>query len=282
MQKVAWRGLVIGVLALLMAGCAVRLVYNQLDWLVPWYLDDYIELEGPQEKLFKSRLESYLQWHRREQLPQYADFLEEVAAQAEKGLTREQIAAIQLRTEELAQAMVDRLQPDMIELFAMASDQQVDQLFKKFEEGNERYRKDYLEASPKEQRKQRAREARKYVERWTGSLNKDQRQLIRDWSRSYELMGPELAETRLAWQREFRRILELRHDRPAYEAAFRQLLANPTFGRSEALQTKFYRNQQALVALYLELEHSLSTDQRKRMVKKLRSYAGDFRVLATQ
>ena len=282
MQKVAWRGLVIGVLALLMAGCAVRLVYNQLDWLVPWYLDDYIELEGPQEKLFKSRLESYLQWHRREQLPQYADFLEEVAAQAEKGLTREQIAAIQLRTEELAQAMVDRLQPDMIELFAMASDQQVDQLFKKFEEGNERYRKDYLEASPKEQRKQRAREARKYVERWTGSLNKDQRQLIRDWSRSYELMGPELAETRLAWQREFRRILELRHDRPAYEAAFRQLLANPTFGRSEALQKKFDRNQQALVALYLELEHSLSTDQRKRMVKKLRSYAGDFRVLATQ
>jgi hypothetical protein len=276
------RLLLVSALVLLASGCAVRFVYNQLDWLVPWYLDDYIALEGPQKQLFESRLDAYLQWHRREQLPLYAEFLEDVAGRAKRGLKPSDIATIQRRTEELAQAMVIQLQPDMIELFAMASDKQVEKLFRKFAEDDARFRKEYLEVSAREQRRQRAKEALLYVERWTGSLRKEQRKMIDDWSQSYELMAEELLETRTAWQQEFRRILDMRQDRPAYEAAFKQLLANPTFGRSDALQQKYDRNEQAVIALYLQLDHSLSPDQRTRMVKKLRSYADDFRHLAKQ
>ncbi len=282
MIKPIQRLLLVSALVLLASGCAVRFVYNQLDWLVPWYLDDYIALEGPQKQLFESRLDAYLQWHRREQLPLYAEFLEDVAGRAKRGLKPSDIATIQRRTEELAQAMVIQLQPDMIELFAMASDKQVEKLFRKFAEDDARFRKEYLEVSAREQRRQRAKEALLYVERWTGSLRKEQRKMIDDWSQSYELMAEELLETRTAWQQEFRRILDMRQDRPAYEAAFKQLLANPTFGRSDALQQKYDRNEQAVIALYLQLDHSLSPDQRTRMVKKLRSYADDFRHLAKQ
>lgn len=282
MRKTGVRVMVTVLLAVLMSGCAVRLIYNQLDWLIPWYLGDYIKLEGPQKELFKDRLEDYLQWHRREQLPLYADFLERAAAQAEKGMTEAEIAATQLRSEELAQALVLRLQPDMIELFALASDEQIDRLFKKFNEDHERYLKDYVQASPNAQRKRRAKEARQYVERWTGSLRKEQRALIDAWADDYELMGEELAQTRMAWQDEFQRILAMRHDRPAYDQAFARLLENPTYGRSERLQQKFDRNQQALVTLYQALDRTLSDGQRNRMVKKLQRYARDFRHLSTQ
>ena len=267
---------------LLLAGCAVRFVYNQLDWLVPWYLEDYIELEGPQEKLFEARLEAYLAWHRQEQLPIYADFLESVADAAEQGLTEADIASIQARTQSLAQTLIDKLEPDMMDLFAMASDKQVQSLFKKFASDNEQYRKDVLEVSVDKQRRQRGKEAQHYVERWTGSLDKQQRQLIDDWSQSYEIMGEELFETQLAWQGEFHRILDLRHDKPVYEKAFRALLDNPEFGRSAALQQKLDQNERAVVQLYLQLDQSLTKSQRQHMVKKLRSYAEDFRALARQ
>lgn len=280
MQKSAQRVVILVMLAVLASGCAVRLIYNQLDWLIPWYLGDYIKLEGPQKELFRTRLDAYLQWHRREQLPLYADFLEQVAAQAEKGMSEADIMAIQLRSEALAQALVTRLQPDMIELFAMATDEQVARLFEKFDEDYQQYLKDYVQASPAVQRKRRAKEARQYVERWTGSLNRDQRALIDGWAANYELMGEELAQTRMIWQDEFRRILAMRHDRPAYDQAFARLLGNPTFGRSERLQQKFERNQQALVALYQQLDRTLSADQRARMVKKLQRYARDFRHLS--
>lgn len=274
--------LVLLLCTLVLSGCAVRFFYNQLDWLIPWYLDDYIELQGPQKDLFKSRLDDYLTWHRQSQLPKYADFLESLAVHAEKGLTRTDIADVQTRTQTLAQALVDRLKPDMIELFAMASDEQVKDLFSKFAEDDARYRKEYLEQSLDEQRRQRAKEVRHYVERWTGTLDDKQWKLIKRWSESFDPMGDEIFAVRQVWQAEFHRILQMRHDRPAYDQAFATLLDTPTYGRTAALQQKMDSNEQALIELYLALDASLSSDQRAHMVKKLRSYAADFRSLATQ
>ena len=280
-MRLRWLGIV-AVVALMLSGCAVRFVYNQLDWLVPWYLDDYMQLEGPQKTLFKQRLDTYLAWHRKEQLPLYADFLDQVAGRAEKGMSHDDIAHIQARTEQLAQVMIDRLKPDMMELFAMANDEQVASLFHKFEEDNAKYLKENVKVSPRKQRRQRQQEVINYTERWTGSLDEKQRKLIADWSRRFELMQQEVFDTRLLWQQEFKRILALRADRPAYEQAFTQLLDNPGFGQSDELKRKLAVNQALLVDLYLELEQSLSKDQRASMVKKLKDYAKDFRELSKQ
>lgn len=267
---------------LMISGCAVRFVYNQLDWMVPWYLDDYIELEGPQKELFRQRLDDYLAWHRQHQLPLYAEFLEQVAVRAEQGMNHDDIAAIQTRTEQLAQAMVDRLKPDMLELFAMASDEQVKALFRKFAENNLKYRREKVDVGEQEQRQFRQKEVIRYAERWTGDLNDSQRQLIADWSSKFALMDKDVYATQLRWQEEFHRILLLRHDKPAYEAAFTALLNTPTFGRSEQMQRKLEMNQGLLIDLYLALERSLSPSQRQLMVKKLRDYAQDFRELAKE
>ena len=268
--------------ALLVAGCAVRFVYNHLDWIVPWYLDDYIDLDGPQKDLFQKRLDAYLVWHRHTQLPLYADFLDQVADEAQKGLTRADIATIQARTEQLAQAMIERLKPDMMDLFAMATDQQIKDLFHKFDEDNAQFRQESIEVSEKEQRRQRQKEVIHYVERWTGDLNDSQRKLIADWSQKFDLMSEEIADTKVAWQQEFHHVLMLRHDRPAYEQAFNKLLDNPDFGQSPNFKRKFAHNQAILIDLYLALENSLTPSQRKHMVDKLRSYAKDFRSLAKQ
>lgn len=276
------RFILLVVLLGLMGGCGVRFVYNQLDWLVPWYLDDYIELDGQQKKLFKIRLEQYLAWHRREQLPLYAEFLDGVALQAARGFTREDIAAAQQRANALAQAMVDRLQPDMAALFATATDEQVEQLFRKFAEDDARQAKAYRKQDARERQRAQAEEAGRFVERWTGSLDRRQQKMIRQWARHYEPMDEEVAATRLAWQQEFRRLLALRRNPVAWESGFKALLANPAFGRSQALQGKLERNEAALISLYLQLDKTLSADQRQKMVKKLQRYAADFRQLSRQ
>lgn len=277
-----WRLALLACVLLLVNGCAVRFVYNQLDWMVPWYLDDYIELDGPQKELFRQRLDDYLAWHRQHQLPLYADFLEQVAVRAEQGMNHDDIAAIQTRTEQLAQAMVDRLKPDMMALFALASDEQVEALFRKFAEDNAKYRRENVEVGEQEQRRSRQKEVIRYAERWTGDLNKSQRQLIADWSSKFALMDADIYATQLRWQEEFHRILLLRNDKPAYDAAFAALLDTPTFGRSEQMQRRLETNQELLVDLYLALEQSLSPSQRRHMVKKLRDYAQDFRELAKE
>ena len=46
------RAVAILVLVGMTSGCAVKLVYNQLDWLIPWYLSDYLDMNGEQDDFF--------------------------------------------------------------------------------------------------------------------------------------------------------------------------------------------------------------------------------------
>ena len=269
-------------LVLVLNGCAVKFVYNQLDWLIPWYLDDYMEMEGDQEALFENRLQAYLAWHRSTQLPLYADFLEDVATRAEKQLNEQDIQFIQTQTETLADAMIRRLIPDMVDVFATASDEQIAELFEKFEDDNATFRKDYIEAGEEVQRKQRQKEVLRYAQRWTGKLSKSQVALVKEWSEKFELMGQELQDSRMVWQEEFSRVLSMRKGDPGYAKAFEKLVLNPGFGRTDVLQTKLDRNADLLIQLYKALDESLSDKQRKRMVQKLRNYAEDFQQLSGQ
>lgn len=280
-QGVRW--LVVLVLLLAASGCAVRLVYNQLDWAIPWYLNDYLALEGEQKDQFKRQLDDYLYWHRVDQLPQYASFLREVAVQAQNGLDRNEIAVIQSRTESFANTLIVQMTPHVVDLFASVSDQQVEQFYKALKKGNAEFRVEYIEISERAKRKQAANDARDYVERWVGGLSDKQDDIIRHWSQTYQPMGEEILQGRLAWQTRFREILALRKNQPAqYEQQMSALLIDRNFGRSESFNSKFEHNREALISLYQMLDASLSRDQRKRLIKQLNSYADDFVVLSKQ
>lgn len=56
---------------LLLNGCAVRMLYNWLDWAIVWKLDDYFALNRQQKAVLDQQVESLLQWHRYQALPDY-------------------------------------------------------------------------------------------------------------------------------------------------------------------------------------------------------------------
>ena len=49
--------LLIGLLAL--TGCSSKFAYNNFDWLVYWYVDDYVELTNEQEDLFDVKIDRW-------------------------------------------------------------------------------------------------------------------------------------------------------------------------------------------------------------------------------
>lgn len=266
-----------------MTGCAVKLVYNQLDWAIPWYLDDYMSLNSDQETHFKAQLSDYLYWHRVDQLPQYAVFLRQIAQQAGDGLDRRELAAMQARTEDFANTLVTQMTPHVIALFASATEPQLQQLFARFEKDNEEFRRDYVDLSERDKRKKAEEEARSFVERWVGGLTREQNSMIRHWSRQYLPMGAEMLQARQAWQQRFRDVLALRQVQPArYQLAMADLLNDRKFGRSPQFDAKFTHNNEAVVDLYQALDASLSKDQRKRLIGSLNSYADDFETLSRE
>ena len=70
---------------ILLSACGPKLYYPSLDWLIPWYVDDYISLEPDQSSRFRTQLARQLDWHCRTQLPEYAEFLRDLRREVDHG-----------------------------------------------------------------------------------------------------------------------------------------------------------------------------------------------------
>ena len=132
--RVAWPV----VLLLLLGSCnALYLGYNNLNWLTRWRLDSYLDLTSEQDKWLNVQLAEHIAWHRKEELPQYVDFLREIQMKARDGLTlkewREGVGRVELGWNQI----LDRLRPDAAKLLAELGPDQVEELRSVFQEENE-------------------------------------------------------------------------------------------------------------------------------------------------
>ena len=66
------------IFALILSACSSQFAYNNLDWLIHWYLDDYIDLNKAQKQSFDGEFEKWMQWHRTEELQKYQQHLQEL------------------------------------------------------------------------------------------------------------------------------------------------------------------------------------------------------------
>ncbi|MBU03091.1 MAG: hypothetical protein CME55_07335 [Halieaceae bacterium] len=74
-------------LLLTLTGCsATQFIYNRVDVLVRWHLDDYVSLDRDQRAQFDERLDILLEWHRREELPEYVLLLDDALAILDNGV----------------------------------------------------------------------------------------------------------------------------------------------------------------------------------------------------
>lgn len=96
-----------------LSGCsATQLIYNRVDILIRWYLDDYVTLDRDQQARFNTRLDALLEWHRLEELPQYVVLLDDALTILDDGVPLESTRAMAARIESAA----IRLQDPFLEL----------------------------------------------------------------------------------------------------------------------------------------------------------------------
>src|SRR6218665_176413 len=61
-------------ISLLTACSRLDLAYRNLDWLLAWRIDSYLDLDAEQKAWLKPRISQHLAWHCSTQLPQLADW----------------------------------------------------------------------------------------------------------------------------------------------------------------------------------------------------------------
>ena len=93
--------------ALLPACTLVKLAYNQLDTLLYWRLDGYTDFTREQTPRVNASLAKFHHWHRRTQLPAYADLLQRIRPRLADAISPEQACAVFDQLRSVADATLD-------------------------------------------------------------------------------------------------------------------------------------------------------------------------------
>ncbi|MGH8622561.1 MAG: DUF6279 family lipoprotein, partial [Burkholderiales bacterium] len=137
------------------AGCSmVRIGYSQLDTIAAWTADEYFDLDAEQRHEFRRRFERFHEWHRTEQLPDYAALLAETKARLKRGFTREDALWVTEGVRSRYRSLVTFAADDMAALLMSVSPSQLETLRQRLEKDNRRFVREFrLEGSEEEQRR---------------------------------------------------------------------------------------------------------------------------------
>ena len=172
----------IAVVIFSMVGCSSRLAYNNLDWLADWYLADFIDLTSSQQKVFESKLNQVLVWHRQVELVKYRDQLIVLQTQNQQGAISAQQWSHHLRN--LAdhwQRIRNKVSGDMASMAPSLSKDQVAHFFAALAKNNEDKREEFLELSAQEAKEERFDDIVEKFEERLGSLRSSQEDIIHEY-----------------------------------------------------------------------------------------------------
>jgi hypothetical protein len=260
-------------------GCGPRLVYPNLEWLIPLYVDDYVSLNRKQSTMLEKRLSQQLEWHCRTQLPLYAESLKELARDLHDPshpIGDERIRYYHDKFLNHWQDLMRQIAPDIAAILKIASEAQLDELFQNIEKENQEYRSKFVDLPPAELAQKRQEKTANFLERWLSRLNAEQKRDIADWSAHLEPFAADQLQYRETILAEFQDLFQRRGDDADYQNSFTELLLHPERMRSAKYQKKVDYNTDVTIKFLVKIERSLTATQRAYLVDRIESLAADF------
>lgn len=264
-------------LALLLQGCSVtRVAYNNADVVLRWQAGYYFDVQGELSDQLDRGLAAVLGWHRATALPQYARLANEMAERLQRGIKRQDLewsydaVREQIRQTLLAAAgesagLLDRLGPEQIEHFGG-----------RLAEENRKFAKEEVRGTVEQLHERRMKRDLERLEDWFGSLDDAQEERVRQYGARAPLTGALRERDRKRRQAEFLAMLR------AKEASRRlaPYLERWDTDREPAYAQAMDATRDEYMKLLLDLDRTLSAEQRAHAVTRLRRFGELFDSLA--
>jgi len=271
-------------LTALLAGCSrIQVVYNQLDWLLPYYLETYTELSDQQSSYLEQQVERLLAWHCSTQVSAYAELLRTASTDFRNNrMTPEKLEDYSNRVEQFWKDIVLRASPAITGLLLDADTAQLRELFDSFQERNQEWLAEYRDTTPGEMHEDYTERMERELERWFGPLQPAQQQAVLAWADRFQPLGMEGLQTRKAWQSRLQELVSHRDDKAAFQAGIHELFSNPETYRPAAYQKRLDYNRKQTIELVYHVGSVLNAEQRNHLEHQAESVARDFDTLSCE
>lgn len=268
------------ILSLALTACnRVDLAYRNLDVIIPWTLNDYLDMNSEQKDWLDQRLQQHLSWHCSTQLPGYLDWLDRLQQMVANNQVDD--AALQARTAEARQAITvsaRQITPSAVQLLQGMSDQQVSEMNQAFAKDLRERQDKYLKPPLAQQVKQRAERMDKRLRDWLGALNQTQEQRVVAWSTALGEQNQQWIANRAHWQSQFSAAMAQRQA-PDFGKRIETLLVDRESLWTPAYRQAFSDTEAQARNLIVDLMADSSADQRQRVLQKIDKLRSNFESL---
>ena len=267
------RSLLVVVFIIFLTSCSSKLAYNNLDWWVYWYMDDYIELKGEQEEKFDAHLQNWLSWHKKSELTRYKAQLEDIKKQIQNDTLNSSIVYNNL---ELARShwerVRDEVSPELAAIAKTLDDEQVVTLFAALEKDNkeeEEERQEALEKSEAQRLKDRIERIQETISERIGDLSKEQKQIVSTYAQQFISTGDAWIKYRRNIQNAARKLFVSRKQNERFEQELVSLMQNPDNYKSDVYKQSSAHNMTVTATLLAEIFSTLSEKQRQTLIENV-------------
>ncbi len=267
--------------AVLLSGCSIKLVYNNLDRFVRWQVSDYIDLDDNQRRYLNQEVKRLLAWHRSNHLPLYSDFMLKLPVQLSDTVTPSTLRGVFEQFTVWADEVESEGMPLAVNLLASLTDEQIAELPARLEESNRDIEKDEIDLDLEEAQAAWSKDLEDTMRRFTGRLNDEQVALIERRATAYQPERALWADYRRRWQEA---LLDLLEDRQStgFDVRFRTLVAARETYYGEEYTRISGENEQLSLEVVAAVLSNLSEKQSRRFAESLTELGEDFAELAGQ
>ena len=263
-------------IGLLVSACGkASLAYRNLDWVIPWRVNQYLDLDSQQKAWLKPKVQEHLAWHCSTELPRYVDWLQRTQdLLQEPAPDASQLEAQMIEAEQAFHAIVQETNPTAVALLADLRPEQVERLYARMEKDNREDRQEFLEPPLQTQINERAERLEKRLNPWFGTFNEMQRARIGQWASERRDQNRLWLDNRARWQNEFRSVLDQR-DAEDFAQRMSHVLENRRGAHDEQATQAYEQSRLAMAALLSDLLAAADEQQRTRVNERLASLQSD-------
>lgn len=269
---------------LVLQGCStIKLGYQQLPTLSYWWLDSTVSFSGTQSPGAKQAIDNLHQWHRREELPAYAELLQRASQLSVGPVQAEQVCRIwtdvQSRLDTLMREAVAQAAPVAMAL----GPRQLSHMARHWESKNEEWEKEWLQGSDSERLQRRLDKTLERYRSFYGDLNPTQVSQIKAQLAQSPWTAEWGRQDRQRRQQDLLSVLQ-RISQPGVTTAQAELqlwgvwqrwLQPPEAAQRAVMQSLAQRTCENLA----QLHNTTTPEQRQQVTRRLRAYERDVRDL---
>ena len=263
------------------SGCSIKMMYNNADRIARWAVNDYIQMDDDQEAYFTVEVKAIHYWHRTEELPRYADYLQSLPASIDSGVDEDEVQDLFDSLYSWWEALEARAMPMMTEMLLSLSDEQIERLPGRLDDDNEEFEEDEDDRPLDEVQAEWMQSYAAVMSRFTGRLSKEQKAYLEAQSVRYVPQFGLWADYRQRWQADLMALINDGRDDPELFADRLVVLMDSRESYyGEELTGVFETNEQLAREVTAWLLNNLTVKQRERFYTRIGEMAETFRELA--